>query len=162
MIIEKAIKFQENIYCCFIDSTKPLTVWMTTNWKVLKEIGIPDHHTCHLRNCVQVKKQQLELSMEQLTGLKLGKEQVKAVCHPTYLTDDTARVAESEEDLKSLFRRVKQESEKTGLKLSIQKTDIMAVGPITWWQIDGEMMETVTDSFLGLQNHCSWWLKPWN
>ena len=117
---------------------------MTTNWKVLKEIGIPDHHTCHLRNCVQVKKQQLELSMEQLTGLKLGKEQVKAVCHPTYLTDDTALVAESEEDLKNLFMRVKQESEKAGLKLSIHKTEIMAFGPITWWQIDGETMETVT------------------
>ena len=56
MIIEKAIQFQENIYCCFVDYTKPLTVWMTTNFKVLKEIGIPDHLTCHLRNCVQVKK----------------------------------------------------------------------------------------------------------
>ena len=68
--------------------------------------------------------------MEQLTSLTLGKEQVRAVCHPTYLTDDTTLMAESEEDLKSLFMRVKQESEKTGLKLSM-KTEIMAFDPIT-------------------------------
>ena len=57
---------------------------------------------------------------------------------------------------------VKEESEKTGLKLSIQKTKIMASEPITSWQIDGEKMETVTDFILGLQNHCVWWLQPWN
>ena len=57
---------------------------------------------------------------------------------------------------------VKEESEKTGLKLSIQKTKIIASEPITSWQIDGEKMETVTDFILGLQNHCVWWLQPWN
>ena len=62
------------------------------------------------------RSQQLELNMEQLTSLTLGKEQVRAVCHPTYLTDDTTLMAESEEDLKSLFMRVKQESEKNWLK----------------------------------------------
>ena len=64
---------------------------------------------------------------------------------------------ESEEELKSLLMKVKEESEKVGLKLNIQKTKIMASGPITSWQIDGETMETVTDFyFLGLQNHCIW------
>ena len=64
-------------------------------------------------------------------------------------------MAESEEKLKSLLMRVKEESEKAGLKLNIQKTKIMASGPITLWQIDGEKVETVTDFyFLGLQNHC--------
>ena len=65
-------------------------------------------------------------------------------------------MAESEEELNSLLMKVKQESEKAGLKLNIQKTKIMTSGPITPWQIDGETMETVTDYFLGLQNHCRW------
>ena len=69
--------------------------------------------------------------------------------------DDTTLMAESEEELKSLLMKVKEESEKVGLKLNIQKTKIMASGPITSWQIDGETTETVTDYFLGLQNHCS-------
>ena len=63
-------------------------------------------------------------------------------------------MAESEEELKSLLMKVKEESEKVGLKLNIQKTKIMTSGPITSWQIDGEAMETVTDYFLGLQNRC--------
>ena len=63
-------------------------------------------------------------------------------------------MAESEEELKSLLTKVKEESEKFGLKLNIWETKIMASGPITSWQIDGETMETVTDYFLGLQNHC--------
>ena len=63
------------------------------------------------------------------------------------------------EELKSLLMKVKEESEKVGLKLNIQKTKIIASGPITSWQIDGETMETVTDFILGrLQNHCRWWL----
>ena len=66
-------------------------------------------------------------------------------------------MAEREEELKSLLMKVKEESEKAGLTLNIQKTKIMASGPITSWQIDGETMETVTDFyFLGLQNHCRW------
>ena len=76
--------------------------------------------------------------------------------------DDTTLMAESEEELKSLLMKAKEESEKLGLKLNIQKTKIMASGPITSWQIDGETMETVTDYFGGLQNHCRWWLQPWN
>ena len=73
--------------------------------------------------------------------------------------DDTTLMAESEEELKSLLMKVKEESEKVGLKLNIQKTKIMASSPITSWQINGETMETVTDYFLGLQNHCRWWLQ---
>ena len=66
-------------------------------------------------------------------------------------------MAESEEELKSLFMKVKEESEKVGLKLNIQKTKIMAFGPITSWQIDGETVETLSDFILGgLQNHCRW------
>ena len=75
-------------------------------------------------------------------------------------TDDTTLMAEREEELKSLLMKVKEESEKAGLKLNIQKTKIMASGPITSWQIDGETVETVTDFIVnllfGLQNHCSW------
>ena len=65
-------------------------------------------------------------------------------------------MAESEEELKSLLMKVKEESEKVGLKLNIQKTNIMASGPITSWQIDGETRDTVADYFFGLQNHCRW------
>ena len=121
---------------------------------------------------MQVKKQQLELDMEQQTGSKLGKEYIKAICcHPAeyimqnarldeaqagnkiagrYINnlkyaDDTTLTADSKEELKSLSMKVKEVSEKVGLKLNIQKTKIMASGPITSWQIDGETMETVSD-----------------
>ena len=71
--------------------------------------------------------------------------------------DDTTLMAENKEELKSLLMKVKEESEKVGLKLNIQKTKIMASGPITSWQIDGETMEIVRDFFWGgLQNHCRW------
>ena len=150
---------------------------------------------------MQVRKQQLELDMEQQTGSKPGKEYVKAVyCHPAYLTymqstsreklggrkpelesrlpggkkkiagrkinnlryaNDTTLMAESEEELKSLLTKVKDESEKVGLKLNIQKTKIMASGPITSWQINGETVETVADFiFFGSKNHCRWRLQP--
>ena len=72
-------------------------------------------------------------------------------------------MAESEEELKNLLVKVKEESEKVGLKLNIKKTKIMAFGPITSWQIDGETVETVSAFILGgLQNHCRWLLQPWN
>ena len=72
-------------------------------------------------------------------------------------------MAESEEELKSLLMKLKEESEKIGLKLNIQKTKIMASGPVTSWQIDGETVETVVSfSFFGLPNHCWWWLQPLN
>ena len=139
---------------------------------------------------MQVRKQQLELDMEQQAGSKLGKEYIKAMyCHPAFLTylqstsfkmpswmkhklesrlpgeisitsdditlmaetsDNTTLMAESEDELKSLSMKVKEESEKVGLKLNIQKTKIMASGPITSWKIDGETVEIVADFiFLG-------------
>ena len=73
--------------------------------------------------------------------------------------DDTTLMAESEEEPNNLLMKVKEESEKVGSKLSIQNAKIMASGPITAWEIDGE---TVRLYFLGLQNDCRWWLQPWN
>ena len=70
--------------------------------------------------------------------------------------DVTTLMAESKEELKSLLMKVKEESEKVGLKLNIQKTKVMEFGPITSWQIDGETVETLTDYFSRLQNHCRW------
>ena len=69
-------------------------------------------------------------------------------------------MAESEEELKNLLMKVKEESDKVGLKLNIQKTKIMASGPITSWEIDGETVERMSDYFFGLQNHCRWRLQP--
>ena len=85
-------------------------------------------------------------------GIKITRRNIN---HLKY-ADDTTLMAESEEELKSLLMKVKEESEKIGLKLNIQKTKIMASGPITSWQIDGETMGTVTDYFLGLYNHFRW------
>ena len=84
---QKKQEFQKTIYC-FIDYAKAFDyVDHNKLWKILKEMGIPDHLTCLLRNCMQVRKQQLELDMEQQTGSKLGKQYIKAVCcHPAYLT----------------------------------------------------------------------------
>ena len=87
-IIEKAREFQKNIYLCFIDYTKAFDcVGHNKVWKILKEMTIPDHLTCLLRNLYAGKKQQLEPYMEQQTGSRLGQEYVKAVyCYPAYLT----------------------------------------------------------------------------
>ena len=77
--------------------------------------------------------------------------------------DDTMLMAESEEELNSLLMKVKEKREKVSLKLNIQKTKIMASGPITSWEIDGKTVETVSNFiFFGLQNHCRWWLQPWS
>ena len=146
-------------------------------------MGIPDHLTCLLRNLYA--GQGATVRTGHGTGSKLAKEYVKVVyCYHAYLTSIqstlcempswmnhrlesrlpgeisiasemqmTPLMPESEEELKSLLMKVKEESEKVGLKLNIQRTKIMASGPITSWQIDGE---TVTDYFLGLQNHCRW------
>ena len=92
---------------------------------------------------------------EPQAGIKIAGRNIN---HLSY-ADDTTLMAESEEELKSLLMKVKEESEKVGLKLNIHKTKIMASGLITSWQIDGE---TVADYFSGLQNHCRWWLQPWN
>ena len=162
-------------------------------WKILKEMGMPDHLTCLLRNLCAGQEATLRtrrgtidwfqiregvcqgcilppclfnLYVEYImwnTRLDEAQDEIKIarrnISNLRY-TDDTTLMAESEE-LKSLLMKVKEESEKFGLKLSIQKTKIMASSPITSWQIDGEKMETVTDYFFELQNHCRWWLEPW-
>ena len=89
---------------------------------------------------------------EAQAGIKIARRNVNNLRH----ADDTALMAESEEELKSLLMKEKEEIEKVGLKLNIQKTKIMASGPITSGEIDGETVETVTDYFQGLQNHCRW------
>ena len=86
---------------------------------------------------------------EAQAGIKIARRNINNLRY----ADDTTLMAESEEELKSLLMRVKKESEKAGLKLNIQKINIMASGPITSWQIDGETMETVRDYFGGLQDH---------
>ena len=83
-------------------------------------------------------------------GIKIARRNINNLRYAV----DTTLMAESEEELKSLLMKVKKESEKAGLKLNIHKTEIMASGPITSWQIEGEKMETATDYFLGFQNHC--------
>ena len=88
---------------------------------------------------------------EAQAGIKIARRNVNNLRY----RDDTTLMAESEE-LKGLLMKGKEESEKVGLKLNIQKTKIMASGPITSWQIDGETMQTVRDYFLGFQNHCRW------
>ena len=88
---------------------------------------------------------------EAQTGIKIARRNINNLRY----ADDTTLMAESEEELKSLLMKVKEESEKAGLKLKIQKTRIMASGAITSWQIDGETMETMTDFiFLDSKNHC--------
>ena len=190
-IIEKAREFQKNIYFYFIDYAKAFDcVDHNKLWKILKEMGIPEHPTHLLRNLYagqeatartghgtthwfQIGKGvhqgcilslcSFNLYAEYIIG-NTGLEEAQAGIKISWTninnlryTDDTILMAESEEELKSLLIKVKEESEKVGLKLNIQKTKIMASSPITSRQIDGE---TVKNSdrlyFLGLQNHCRW------
>ena len=102
---------------------------------------------------------------EAQAGIKISRRNINNLRYAA----DTTILAESEEELKNLLMKVKEESEKSGLKLNIQKTKIMASSPIISSQIDEETMETVKDFyfidrlyFLGLQNHCGWWLQPWH
>ena len=93
--------------------------------------------------------------VEAQAGIKIAARNINNLRY----ADDTTLMTESEE-LKSLLMKVKEESEKAGLKLKIQKTKMMTSSPINSWKTDGETMETVRDYFLGLQNHCRWWLQP--
>ena len=95
--------------------------------------------------------------VEAQAGIKNARRKINNLRY----ADDTTLTTESEEELKSLLMKVKEESEKVGLKVNIQKTKIMASGLTTSWEIDGETVETVSDFiFGGLQNHCRWWLQP--
>ena len=96
---------------------------------------------------------------EAQTGIKIAWRNINNLRY----ADDTTFMVESKEELKSLLMKVKEESENVGLRLNVQKTKIMASGPIISWEIDGETVETVSGFiFGGLQNHCRWWLQPWN
>ena len=126
----------------------------TTDWLHIRK-GV--HQGCILSPCL------FNLYAEyimQNAGLDEAKAGIKIAWRNTNnlrYADNTTLMAESEKELKSLFMKVKEEGEKVGLKLNIQKTKIMASGPITSWQIDGETMETFTDFiFLGSKNHCRW------
>ena len=89
---------------------------------------------------------------EAQAGIKIARRNINNLRY----ADDTTLMSESEEELKSLLMKVKEDSEKVGLKLNIQKTKIMASGPITSWEIDGETVETVANFLFGIQNHCRW------
>ena len=162
-------------------------------WKILKEMGIPDHLTCLLRNLYAGQESIVRTGHGKTDWFQIG----KGVCqgcifspclfnlYAEYImrnagleeaqsgikiagrninnfryADDTTLMAESEEELKTLLMKVKEESKKVGLKLNIQKTKIMTSCPITSWQIDGETVKTGRLYFWGLQNHCICWLQP--
>ena len=183
-IIIKAREFQKNMYFTLLTMPKPLTVWITKKlWKILKEVGIPDHLTCLLRNLYSGQEATVRTGHGTTDWFQIG----KGVCQGCILSpclfnfygeyimrnagleeaqagikiagrninnlryaDDTTFMAESEEELKSLWMKVKEESEKVGLKRNIQKTKIMTSGPITSWEIDRETVERVSDFiFLG-------------
>ena len=181
--MEKAREFQKNIYFCFIDYAKAFdSVDHNKLWKILKEMGIPDHMTCLLRNLYAGQEGTVRTGHGTTDWFQIG----KGVCQGCILSpslfnfyaeyimrnagleeaqaginiagrninnlryaDDTTLMAESEDELKTLLMKVKEESEKVGLMLNIQKTKIMASGPITSWEIDGETVKIVSDFILG-------------
>ena len=126
----------------------------TTDWF---QIGKGVHQGCIFSPCLfNLWNAGLE---DTQAGIKIAGRNINNLRY----ADDTTLMAESEEELNNLLMKVKEESEKVGLKLSIQKTKIMASGHITSWEIDGETVETVSAFIFGrLQNHCRWWLQPWN
>ena len=166
-IIEKAKEFQKNTYFCFIDYAKTFdSVDHNKLWKILKDMGIPEHLTCHLRNLYAGQEATVKTGHgttewfqigkgvhqgcilspclfnlyaeyimrnagleEAQAGIKTARENINNLRY----ADDTTLMAESEEELKSLLMKVKEESENVGLKLNIQKTKIMASSPITSW-----------------------------
>ena len=177
--MEKAREFQRNIYFCLIDYAKAFDcVDHNKLWKILREMGIPDHLTCLLRNLYAGQEATVRTGHGTTDWFQIGKG-VRQGCilSPCFFNlyagyimrntgqdkaqaginsarrninnlryaDDTTLMAESEEELKSLLMKVKEESETVGLRLNIQKTKIMTSGPITSWEIDGETVETVAD-----------------
>ena len=176
-------KVPENIYFCFIDYPKAFDhVDHNKLWKILKEMGVPDHLTCLLRNRYAGQEATVRTGHGTTDWFQIGKgvrqgcilppcsfnlyaenimrnsglEETQAgikiagrnINNLRY-ADDTTLMAESEEELKSLLMKVKEERDKVGLMFNIQKTKIMASDPITSWKIDGETVETVSDFILG-------------
>ena len=174
----KKQEFQKNIYFCFIDYDKAFDcVDHNKLWKILREMGISDHLTCLLRNLYAVRTGHGTTDWFQIgkgirqgcifspclfnfyaeyimrnTGLEEAHAGIQIAgrnINNLRYADDITLMAEIEEELKSLLTKVKEESGKFGLKLNIQKTNIMASSPITSWQTDGEIMKTVRDFILG-------------
>ena len=178
-ITEKAREFQKNIYFCFIDYAKAFDcVDHNKQWKILKDMVIPDHLTCLLRNLYAGQEATVRTGHRTTDWFQIGKGCILSPClfnlYAEYImrnagleeaqagikiarrnidnlrhAQDTNFMAESEEELKSFLMKVKEESEKVGLKLDIHKTKIMASGPITSWEIDEETVETVSDFIFG-------------
>ena len=195
--IEKQESSRKASTSALLATPKPLTVWITTNRKILQEIGIPGHLTCLLKNLYAGQEATVRTMHGKTDWFQIGKE----VCQGCILSpclfnlyaeyimrnarldeaqariktagrninnlryaDDTSLMVESEYELKSFLMKVKEEREKVGLKLNIQKTKIMASGPITSWEIDGETVEILTDFiFLGFKitanSDCSYEIK---
>ena len=118
---------------------------------ICSNFGVQEKKYCHSAYLTSYIMRNAMLNEAQ-AGIKIARRNINNLRY----VDDTTLMAERKEELKSLLMKVKEESEKIGLKLNIHKTKIMASCPITSWQIDGETMETVADYFLGLQNHCRW------
>ena len=169
--MEKGKEFQETSTSASLTMLKPLTVLITTNWKILREMGIPDHLTCLLRNLNAGQEASVRTGHRTTDWFQIGKgvhqgcilspclfnlyseyimrnsglDEVQAgiktagrnINNLRY-ADDTTLMAETEEELKSLLMKVKEESEKVGLKLNILKTRIMAFSPISSWETDGK------------------------
>ena len=187
---EKQQSSRKTAISSLLTMPKPLTVWITINWKILKEMGIPNHLTCLLRNlyagqeatvrtghgttdwlqlgkgvrqgcilspclfnlCAEYIMRNAGLEEAQ-AGIKIARRNINNLKYADY----TTLMAESEEELKSLLMKLKEESGKVSLKLNIQKTKIMPSGPITSWEVDGERVEAVSDfDFCGSKNHCKW------
>ena len=182
-MIEKARQHQKNIYFCFINYAKAFDcVDHNKLWKILKEMGVPDHLTCLLGNLYAGQEATVRTGHGTMDWFQIR----RGVCQGCILSpclfnlyaefimqnavldeaqarikiagrdinnlryaDNTTLMAENEKELKSLLMKVKEESEKVGLKLNIQKTKIMKSSPITSWQIDGETMETLRDFIFG-------------
>ena len=196
----KSKSSRKNIYFCFIDYAKAFgCVDHNKLWKILNEMGIPDHLTCLLRNLYAGQEETVRtrhgttdwfhigkgvhqgymlspclfnLYAEYImrnTGLEEAQARIKIArrnINNLRYADDTTLMAESKGELKSLLMKVKEESEKVGLKLNIQKTKIMASSPITSWQIDGWTVETVADfifwgSKITADGDCTHEIKRW-
>ena len=172
-------EFQKNIYFCFIDYAKAFDcVDHNKLWKILKEMGIPDHLTCLLRNLYADQEATVRTGHGTTDWFQIGKGVYQGcILSPCFFNlyaeyilrnsgleetqagikiarrninnlryaDDTTLKAESKEELKNLLMKVKEKSERVGLKLNLQKMKIMASGPITSWEIDGETLEIVSD-----------------
>ena len=190
-IVEKQESPRKTSMFALLTMPKSLTVWITINWKILQEIGMPDHLTYLLRNLYAGQEATVRTGHGTTYQFQIGKEihqscilslclfnlyaefilrnagldEAKAGIKNTgrninnaRYADNTTLMAESEGELKSLFMKVKEEGEKVASKLNIQKTKIMASGPITSWQIDGETVETMADFiFLGSKITADLW-----